>query len=67
MHEYLFTNLTSNISNWKKIDVFNSILTHISLASFIWDICKQRRPGSDANEMGVVWSGSPLFSDGMVH
>ena len=35
-----------------------AILTHISLASFLWDIGKQCRPRSDATEYGV-WSGSP--------
>ena len=28
-------------------------LTHISLASFLWDISKQCRPRSDAAECGV--------------
>ena len=36
-------------------------LTHIRLASFLWDIGKQCRPRSDATECGVR-SGSPLFS-----
>ena len=38
-----------------------NVLTHISLASHFWDICKQRRPRSDAAERGV-WSGSSLFA-----
>ena len=38
-----------------------SILTHISLASFLWDIGKQRKPRSDATERGV-WSRSPLLA-----
>ena len=28
------------------------LLTHISLVSFLWDICKQCRPRSDAPECG---------------
>ena len=36
-------------------------LTHISLASFLWDICKQFRPRPDAANCGVC-SGSPLFA-----
>ena len=34
------------------------MLTHISLASFLWDISKQQIPRS---ELGV-WSGSPPFA-----
>ena len=37
------------------------ILTNISLASFLWDKGKLRKPRSDAAERGV-WSGSPLFA-----
>ena len=37
------------------------ILTHISLASFLWDIDKQSRPRSDAAECRV-WSGSSLLA-----
>ena len=37
------------------------LLTHISLASFLWDIDKQRKPRSDDTER-AVWSGSPLFA-----
>ena len=37
-------------------------LTHISLASQFWDICKQCRPRSDAAKRGV-WSGSSLFAN----
>ena len=40
-------------------------LTHISLASFLWDIGKQGRSRPDAAELGV-WSGSPLFAYRMV-
>ena len=43
----------------KDIDII--ILTHISLASHVWDIGKQCRPRSDAAERGV-WSGSTLFT-----
>ena len=39
----------------------NWCLTHISLASHLWEICKQCRPRSDAAERGV-WSGSTLFA-----
>ena len=35
-----------------------STLTHISLASFLWDIDKQCRPRSEATECGVL-SGFP--------
>ena len=34
-------------------------LTHISLASLLWDLGKQCRPRSDVAERGV-WSGSAL-------
>ena len=37
------------------------VLTHIRLASFLWDIGKQCRARSDAAKCGV-WSGSPLFA-----
>ena len=37
------------------------VLTHISLASFLWEIGKQCRSRSDAAERGVS-SGSPLFA-----
>ena len=37
------------------------ILTHISLASYFWDIGKQYRPRWDAAELGVS-SGSTLFA-----
>ena len=40
---------------------FLDILTHISQASFLWDIGKQGRPRSDAAELGV-WSGFSLFA-----
>ena len=43
--------------------VYNTALTHISLASFICDIGKQCRPRSDATERGV-WLGSTLFAYG---
>ena len=36
-------------------------LTHISLASFLWDIGKQCKTRQDAAKCGV-WSGSPLFA-----
>ena len=36
-------------------------VTHINLASFLWRIGKQYRPGSEAAECGV-WSGFPLFA-----
>ena len=36
-------------------------LTNLSLASFLWDICKQWIPRLDAAQFGV-WSGSPLFA-----
>ena len=39
----------------------NLVLTHISLVSFLWDICKQCKPRSETKERGV-WSGSPLFA-----
>ena len=39
----------------------NSVLTHISLASFLCDIGKPCRPRPDAAECGVR-SGSPLFA-----
>ena len=34
----------------------------ISIASFLWDVGKQRRPRSDTATRGV-WSGSPLFTN----
>ena len=37
------------------------ILTHISLASFLWDIGKQNSPRCDAAERGVP-SGAVLFA-----
>ena len=37
-------------------DVF--VLTHISLASFLWDVGKQCRPRPERG----VWSGSTLFA-----
>ena len=37
------------------------VLTHISLASFLWDIGKQCKTRSDVAKCGV-WSGSPLFA-----
>ena len=37
------------------------LLTHISLASFLWDIGKQCKTRSNAAKRGV-WSGSPLFA-----
>ena len=36
-------------------------LTHLSLASFLWDIGKQWKTRSDAAECGV-WSGIALFA-----
>ena len=36
-------------------------LTHISLASFLWDISKKCKTRSDAAKCGVR-SGSPLFA-----
>ena len=36
-------------------------LTHVSLASFLWDKSKRRRLRSDATRRGV-WSRSPLFA-----
>ena len=41
--------------------VLHCILTHISLASFLWVIDKHCRPRSDATERGVR-SGSQLFT-----
>ena len=38
-----------------------SFITHIRLASFLWDMRKQCIPRSDATERGVS-SGSPLFT-----
>ena len=43
-----------------------SFLTHISLASFLWDICKQCRPRPDTAERGVL-SGSLLFAHRMFY
>ena len=37
------------------------MLTHISLASFLWDISKQHSPRCDAAERGVP-SGAILFA-----
>ena len=37
-------------------------LTHISLASFLWDISKQNSPGCNAAKRGVP-SGAILFTD----
>ena len=37
------------------------LLTHVGLASFLWDMSKQLKTRSDAAERGV-WSGSPLFA-----
>ena len=36
-------------------------LTHVRLASFLWDFSKQCKPRSDAAERGV-WSGYPPFA-----
>ena len=38
------------------------VLTHISLASFLWDVRNLCRPRSDAAERGV-WSGSALLEN----
>ena len=38
------------------------ILTHISIASYWWELGKQRRPRSDATERGI-WSGSQRFAN----
>ena len=46
----------------KKIGMTKIVaLTHISLASFLWDIGKQCKPRTDAAIRGV-WSGSSLFA-----
>ena len=37
----------------KKFFMVRLILTHISLASFLWDIGKQNSPGCDATERGI--------------
>ena len=39
----------------------SDILTHLSLASFLWDIGKQHSPRCDAAERGVP-SGAILFA-----
>ena len=49
-----------NISN--QIFKLGVSLTHISLASFLWDTGKQCTNRSDAAESGVL-SGSPLFAN----
>ena len=36
-----------------KFALIRKRLTHISLASYLWDICKQYRPRPDATEHGV--------------
>ena len=41
--------------------VFLMSLTHISLASFLWDIGKQYSPRCDASQCGVT-SGAILFA-----
>ena len=41
--------------------VFMSPLTHLSLASLLWDIGKQNSPRCDAAERGVP-SGTILFA-----
>ena len=48
----IFTNRENNIFG---------ILTHISLSSFLWDICKQNRPRYDAANC-VVPSGVIQFA-----
>ena len=41
--------------------IFASYLTHISIASFLWDICKQNSPRCDVEKRGVP-SGAILFA-----
>ena len=41
--------------------MLSSTLTHISLASFLWDIGKQHSPRCDATEHGIP-SGAILFA-----
>ena len=41
--------------------LLNGALTHLSLASLLWDIGKQNSPRSDAAERGVP-SGAVLFA-----
>ena len=53
--------LLANLYNRQHLYASLSLLTHLSLASFLWDIGKQCRPRSDTAERGVL-SGSSLFA-----
>ena len=63
MTEY-FTNRIIDISNNKFVmlvyteKVVNYILTHLSLASLLWDIGKQHSPRCDAAERRPIWGYS---------
>ena len=41
------------VGNCMLYGCLQTVFTHISLESFLWDICKQCRPKSDATERGV--------------
>ena len=45
----------------KEMHMCSIVLTHLSLASLLWDIGKQHSPGCDAAERGVP-SGAILFA-----
>ena len=53
--------LLANLCSRQHLYASFCLLTHLSLASFLWDIGKQCRPRSDTAERGVL-SGSSLFA-----
>ena len=53
-------NQTCNILN-ARLDTLPTTLTHISLASFLWDIGKQNSPRRDAAKRSIP-SGTTLFA-----
>ena len=70
---YLVILMGTDLYSWKKVMCFivtscyylhhtvNIKLTHLSLASFLWDIGKQNSPRCDAAERGIP-SGAILFA-----
>ena len=54
-------NLISCKANAKRKRITTETLTHLSLASLLWDIGKQHSPRCDAAERGVT-SGAILFA-----
>ena len=56
------SNDEAHICRSKQLVSVMTSLTHISLASFVWDIGKQNSPRCDAAKCGVP-SGAILFAD----